>query len=376
MNCKSRVIIITVVVMAVLALTFSVQAGSLTVVKKSSSAEEAATMHYWTRDRIADAPALSMPVDMGDGEIDTSALDEVEPLGLADSAAPGMAAPVADRIARLTYSRDWSTLYGQQALEEMLKMDELADDEQDGTQSTYTYFDVNTNTNFWTVYPHKWVGKLTFLTPSGSASCSATAISNNHIVTAAHCVYNTTTNKWYSNFVFTPAYRNGSAPYGVFPYASARILTAYTNLTGSFSINSWTRYDVAVLGVKNNSAGKSLNYMVGWAGRMWNYGYNQLNFNSGYPGIWLTTGGALSSPNQYLRACVNESFQQTTDTLGGGCNYGSGNSGGSWLVGYKPFVAAGSVASVVSGHFTGQPNSYGARFTGNNIVVLCTADGC
>ena len=112
-----------------------------------------------------------------------------------------------------------------------------------------TTYDVNTNAAFWQIYPHRWDGKLTFTTPGGGASCSATAISGNNFVTAAHCVYDTAVNQFYANWVFTPAFRNGSAPYGSFSATACTILTAWVNLSGGFSINSWTRYDVAVCSV-------------------------------------------------------------------------------------------------------------------------------
>jgi hypothetical protein len=83
-----------------------------------------------------------------------------------------------------------------------------------------------------------------------------------------------------------------------------------------------------------------------------------------------------SGPGQYLRACIAETFLQTTDTLGMGCNWGGGISGGSLLVGYQPFVVNGWVNSVNSGLFIGEQNLYGARFNSNNIVPLCSTRGC
>src|SRR3990170_4635459 len=104
----------------------------------------------------------------------------------------------------------------------------------------------------------------------------------------------------------------------------------------------------------NNSAGQTLNAAVGWAGRMWNAGNNQLVFNSGYPARTYTDATIASGPAQYLRACTAESFLQTTETLGSGCNWGRGISGGSWMVGYKPLVVTGAVNSVNSGLFINQ----------------------
>jgi hypothetical protein len=294
-----------------------------------------------------------------------------------------MAEPYATQIARAVYSQDWAALEEEEgpALEEDPAWEEgpaaeAPADVEAGTAAIYTYYDVNTQAALWQIYPHKWDGKLTFTTPTGGASCSATVISKNNIVTAAHCVYDSTANRFYSTWVFTPAYRNGSAPYGTFAAQTCTVLTAWVNLVGNYSINTWARHDVAVCTMRNNSAGKTLNQMVGWAGRLWNVGNNQLVFNSGYPARIYTDAQIATGPAQYLRACTAESFLQTTQTLGSGCYWGRGISGGSWLVGYKPFVVSGQVNSVNSGLFIGGQNMYGARFNSSNIVPLCTARGC
>ena len=160
-----------------------------------------------------------------------------------------------------------------------------------------------------------------------------------------------------------------------FSATSCAVLSAWTTLAGSFNIDTWTRYDVAVCKLGNNSAGQTINGAVGWAGRMWDWGYQQLVFNSGYPANDYNDA-SLPSPTGYLRACTAETFQRTTDTLGSGCRFGRGISGGSWMVGYQPFVLTGAVDSVNSGLFIGSANLYGARFTSSNIVPLCSAMGC
>jgi hypothetical protein len=220
------------------------------------------------------------------------------------------------------------------------------------------------------------MGRFTFTKGTSNYSCSGTVISGNNIVLAAHCVYDTVNNAWHTNKVFTPAYMNGGAPWGTFATAGCRILTAYKNLTGSYSINGWAKYDVALCRLANNYLGQSINTAVGWAGRSWNYSYTQLHFNSGYPARWYTDALISPGPGMYLRSCTAESFQQTTDTVGSGCIYGRGISGGSWLRNYRLGVVAGQVNSVNSGLFIGSQNLYGPRFTSGNIVVLCDAQGC
>jgi V8-like Glu-specific endopeptidase len=389
------------IAVSVAAITFavSVQANTLGEADEgitSASADmQSATLMYWDEYSLATAPAIEMPVDFGTGEVDTAALDVEVSSGPPGIIKAGRAEKGANKFHKQAYSEAWAKLavdWGAEYLalqgespeavvdaeetvtEEPVGADVTADT-MAGTSGVHTYYDVNAKTALWKLYPHKWDGKFTFTTPSGNASCSATAIRNNHIVTAAHCVYDTGSNRWYTNKAFTPAYRNGAAPYGTFPTAGCRVLTAWVNHSGSYSINSWARDDVAVCRMGVNSAGKTLNQAVGWAGYGWNWDYTQLHFNSGYPARNYNDA-LLSSPAQYLRSCTAESFKQTTDTLGGGCYYGRGISGGSWIRGYKANYVTGWVNSVNSGLYLGQANLYGARFTSNNIKALCDANGC
>ncbi|MBK8049651.1 MAG: hypothetical protein IPK16_22615 [Anaerolineales bacterium] len=77
-----------------------------------------------------------------------------------------------------------------------------------------------------------------------------------------------------------------------------------------------------------------------------------------------------------MRTCAAESFQQTTETRGMGCNWGPGISGGPWMIKYAPGVLQGWADGVNSGLFIGTQNLYGPRFNSNNIVPLCSAAGC
>jgi hypothetical protein len=260
--------------------------------------------------------------------------------------------------------------------------------ETEGTSQIYTSYIANWLSSLQTQYPHRWIGRFSFTTPTGTSYCSATAISGNNIVTAAHCVYDTPSrNTFYTNKVFTPAYRNGSAPYASFATTSCSVLNAWVNLSGNYDIDTWARHDVAVCTVGTNSAGQTLNNAVGFAGRAWDYGYIRHVFNLGYP-LYNYADAALSWPGAYLRLCSAETFQRTTDTRGMGCTWGGGISGGPWVDhrflsatvygtdGYWPGRVSGYVTGVNSGKFNGAQNLYAPRFTSNNIVVLCNARGC
>ena len=334
--------------------------------------KQAAAVAHWTRARIAAAPAMQLQLDKGSGPVSLAELAREGTSGPSGSSPSGAADPSADQIAEMAYWSDWAVL------NEEARALPLDDGAPLGTFGVYTSFDVNKQTQVWKVFPHKAMGKLTFSTGAGSASCSATSLSGNNFVTAAHCVFDTAANRFYSNWVFTPAYRNGTAPYGTFAATACTVLTAWVNLPGTYAISTHVKYDVAVCTAGKNSAAQTLNAAVGFLGRSWDQGYQQLIFDMGYPAKTYTGAPISVGPAQYLRACVAETFQYTTDTMGMGCDWGAGISGAPWVRVYKMFVAGASnyVNSVVSGGFSGQPNVYGIRFTSSNIVPICTARGC
>jgi len=344
------------------------QSGPIVVSTTVSPEAQRASLAFWSHSALAAAKPFPMPMQTGPATVDTGAAPNAGVTGPASFSAPGAAAADASQVSMAAYAGDWAAL-------KAAPENAVAAVQPEGTSQTYTTYTVNNYTGLWTIYPNKWIGRLSFRTTGGTSYCSATAISGNNFVTAAHCVYDTTNNVWYSNWVFSPAYRNGSAPYGTFAASVCTILTAWVNLSGSFSINGWTRYDVAVCTVGTNTAGQTLNGAVGFAGRQWNYGYIRDYHDLGYP--WNNFQNiAIADAGKYLRLCTAESFQQTTDTLGMGCNWGPGISGGPWMTGFAPNVVSGWVNSVNSGLFVGTQNLYGIRFTSNNIVPVCTARGC
>ncbi|MCI0396842.1 MAG: hypothetical protein L0322_18140, partial [Chloroflexi bacterium] len=219
--------VFVLLVAAVLIFSSGVQAGvvpseridvprpqeNLILAKDASPAEQEATLALWTRDAIGAAQPLPFP------EVAEEA-PAGEPAGAPEAVAGGLPDPGADLAAQSQYPEDW------QLLAEAVETLPLSPEGPEGTAGVFTGYRGNYFSQMHLYFPWKAIGRLTFSTPSGPASCSASVASpNNIIVTAAHCVYNTSTNQWYSNWAFSPAWRNGSAPYGVFPWTNARVLT-------------------------------------------------------------------------------------------------------------------------------------------------------
>lgn len=345
--------------------------GEQVVSKIISAAEQRSAMSFWTRKAIAAAQPMEMPSQAGDAEVDAAAIAHSAATGPRGFAAGGRPARGADAAARAAYPFDWAMLEAD-AEETVDAASVLAPD---GTSQIYSSYFVNTISSLQTLYPHTTMGRISFSTSAGTSYCSGTSISGNVLLTAAHCLYDSTANVWYSNWVFTPAYRNGAAPYGTFPATQCWVLTAWINLSGSYAINSWAPYDVGVCKMGTNSSGTTLNNAVGWMGRQWNDSYTLHLHDFGYP-FRNTSDVLITNAGLYLHACVSESFQQTTEVRGMGCDMSRGKSGGPLVVGYAPNVVTGWVNGVYSGFFIGTANLYAGRFNSNNIVVLCNSAVC
>ncbi len=393
-NSNKGVVVVVMMIVLLMGLTFSVMAqdlgqgaripvgqvtasGAVTGIS-FSPAEQAASLAYWSKERVVAATPLVMESQTGPA---TPSLEMPAALNeLPGFTSPGAPAPNADRQARRDYPREWAAM--EAAIRaETRNLDAsswlAAPAAADGTSATFSSYTINQQAAVQKNFPHRVAGKFTFTTPQGGSSCSASVISgNNIIVTAAHCIYDTSTrNQFYTNFVFTPAFRDGNAPYGTFPAQNCWVLNSWINLSGGYAITSWADDDVAVCKMGNNSAGRSLSNQTGWFGIGYNLGYVQHFHTLGYP-VNSTANTALPNGGKFLRSCQSESFQFANNVVGTGCDLGPGHSGGAFIVGYKLNEVSGQVRSVYSGYFTNQNNVYGARFNSNNIVPLCNTAGC
>lgn len=331
--------------------------GNLVTTIEASPEDQAAALAMWTKEASLAAEPMAWTEEVADDPL----ASRPEPTGGPGIAIGGIPDPDADASAMADFPEEWG-ITPEDVDEAILEL-ELADqmDDPEGTPAVFTYYRSNYYSTQWKKFPYRAIGKLFFNTPGGGSSCSASVISpNNIIVTAAHCVYDTNANVWYDDWVFRPAWRNGTSPYGSFPWSSARVLNDWINASGTVR-----RYDVALILLGNNSAGNSVTYYTGWLGRSWNYSYVQHLFAFGYP-------SNLSS-GLYTYACAAETFDGGTDVLGMGCNMTYGSSGGPWIRKFWPQRTGdvNYVNSVVSGGTPGTNTFYGPRFSSSNIVPLC-----
>lgn len=236
------------------------------------------------------------------------------------------------------------------------------------------------NTQYY--YPYRAAGKLFFNIGSATYVCSASMIKPGVLVTAAHCVAAFGQSKFYSNWVYVPAYNNGSAPYSTWTASSAVVMTTYYNGTDSCAVSGVVcQNDVAVLTMTPKS-GVYVGSVTGWFG----YGYGGYSYNSsnqvlidqlGYP--VALDGGNLMQRND-SQGYVAPSM--SNNTIIGSLMTG-GSSGGPWLVnlgiapalsgtGFGTAPARNTVVGVTSwGYVSTAVKQQGASpFTSGNIVPL------
>jgi V8-like Glu-specific endopeptidase len=383
-------LIVIALIVANLEVTSSVYSSSSSTVARqeqkklttslvASPEEQKAALEMWTREARQAAQPLAPPVEsFTENDLSQDNKAAVLPPGSTTGTNPD---PQADVVAQQEFPEEWQQLLNDLATPEVtdqaalegnvfLPIVQSATDgvqrvqnyEDYGTAAVFTGYRANYHTQMHKQFPFATVGKLYI---AGGGYCTASVISpQNVIVTAAHCVFNTATNQWYPGWTFVPADRNGAAPYGAFPWAEAWVLNAWINASSSVR-----RYDVAVIKLGNNSAGRPVTYYTGSLGRIWNASYVRHEHAVGYP-------SNLSS-GKFTYICAAETFRNSTNVLGMGCNMEHGSSGGPWIVGFTPYVVANNrVNSVVSGGTPGTKTFFGARFATENIVTLCNDVGC
>jgi hypothetical protein len=192
----------------------------------------------------------------------------------------------------------------------------------------------------YTQQPTSTHGKVFFTLAGNDYVCSGTALlsGNKSVVwTAGHCV-NEGPGDFATNWQFVPAYKDGSAPLGVYVAEDLVTSSAWAN-SGDFSYD----FGAAIVGP---AGGTALTDRVGGRGITFNGARSQNYQSYGYPAAPPFSGERLWRCNSPLQTSDNSA---NPPTLGIGCDMTGGSSGGGWIVG-------NNVMSVNSYGYSNQPN--------------------
>ncbi|GGR98847.1 peptidase [Streptomyces nojiriensis] len=199
----------------------------------------------------------------------------------------------------------------------------------------------------------KTSGRVFFTMGDRTASCSGdsvTSANGSTVITAGHCVKYQ--GAWHTNWVFVPAYNNGSAPYGQW------------SATKTFATDQWAASEdmnmdvgLAVVAPLN---GQTLSQAVGAQGIAFNGGYNKKMYSFGFPAAAPYDGTKLV----YCSGNSSKDFLLTKDH-GLGCNMTGGSSGGPWFQDFNEATGLGTQVSVNSFGYTFLPNRMYGPYFGN-----------
>ena len=218
--------------------------------------------------------------------------------------------------------------------------------------------------------PLRWAGKFFFKKPDGDDYiCSAQFIAPNIVLTAAHCMRDDVSGKWYHDFLFALQYERGVTTEKVTPKCYA---TWSTWVHGNSDDEKFWHYDYAMILTDEPSK-------TGYFG--WHYSYPTSQYPTavkvGYPADILEgevvqmDGGPLTDPDD--RPGLVRLQHGNPKNAGG-------SSGGAWVGNFNTSIGQGTnmVISVTSHHVGDETTvSFGPHFDADFKTLLnYVQNGC
>jgi V8-like Glu-specific endopeptidase len=289
--------------------------GAPTVIVNS---DEAGTIAYWTPERLASAKPIPLP--MPSFEV----VPRTEPEAPPQSQITLPGSPPAEQVLP-----DRELLYAPIAGE----LDQPPVPFAVGSEGLYftssrLVDDAVAKLGAETDFLYAIEGRLFFTIPPGTSNppgnmaCSATVQTVGIITTAGHCTADGN-GHLYKNWMFVPATRSGSAPFGKWSFRSVWVSNTWATGGGTFPNDQ----DVAVIVLSKNRKGKRIGNLTGFVG------FNIPDLFSGQHVTVLGYPGNIDNGVKDHRTDAQAAGGSGNTNIIG-ANSGGGASGGGWLINY------------------------------------------
>lgn len=216
-----------------------------------------------------------------------------------------------------------------------------------------------------TTWPYRMTGKLFFSNGTSNYVCSASVIRARLVVTAGHCVYDATKKQWYKNFLFVPAYYNGTAPLKSWT-ASYWWTTSKWQSGGGGVPNGG---DFGILEMKD----QVINNVVTRIGNV--TGYYGYHTNALWPNHVTMLGYPVAfDQGAWMHRVDSQSYQQYSyNTVIYGADMTGGSSGGPWIENFGQ-ASTGQIMAPNGTNYVVAVTSYGPVDTSVRVLGASTLD--
>ncbi|MBC7456514.1 MAG: trypsin-like serine protease [Massilia sp.] len=172
-------------------------------------------------------------------------------------------------------------------------------------------------------FPYRAAGKLFFSINGAPYICSASVIARRIVATAGHCVHSGTASGFYSNFVFIPAFLDGTAPFGSWAPRLVGVTTTWSSGGGGVP----NAADYAMMEMNDQTISGTVRRIGDLTDSL---GWQTLSLASnhtsklGYP--------ANLDNARKMQNVMSDNFQAfAPNTVAYGSDAGGGSSGGPWV---------------------------------------------